>query len=72
MIKAVLQSIEGVEVYSIITLLIFMIMFGAIVIYVMRMKKDDIQHYSLIPLDDPDPGNNDRPRSVGVRQWKED
>ncbi len=52
MIKSVLQSISGVEIYSIVSLILFITAFVLVMIWVIRLEKQDIRRYSLLPLDD--------------------
>lgn len=51
-IKGNLENIEGVEVYPIISLLIFFIFFTALFWWVFTTKKAHIKTVSNIPLDD--------------------
>lgn len=55
MIKTVLQSISGVEIYSIISLIAFIAAFALVVIKVISLKKPDMIRYSLLPLEDSHP-----------------
>jgi hypothetical protein len=55
MIKTVLQSISGVEVYSIISLVAFIAAFTLVLIKVISLKKKDVMRYSLLPLEDSPP-----------------
>lgn len=47
-----LQSIEGVSIYPIISLIIFMSIFVMVSLWALRLKKEDIQYMSNIPLED--------------------
>jgi len=47
-----LQSIDGIAIYPIITLIIFLSMFIAITIWALKISKKDIQGMSQIPFDD--------------------
>ena len=51
-IKHNLEGIDGVAVYPIISLLIFVIFFTLMILYVVRIKKKDIDALSAIPLED--------------------
>lgn len=51
-IKHNLTSIDGVAIYPILSLLIFVIFFILVITYVVRMKKSDIAELSNIPLED--------------------
>lgn len=47
-----LTSIDGVAIYPIISLLIFVMFFTIMITYVIRMKKDTIEELSAIPLEE--------------------
>jgi len=54
------DKISGIEIYPIISLLIFVIFFAAMLFYVMRMKKSSINEMKNLPLDlleEPKPTN---------------
>jgi cytochrome c oxidase cbb3-type subunit 4 len=53
-VKGPLESIEGVAIYPIISLLIFFIFFTALFWWVFTAKKDYIKKVSDIPLDQED------------------
>ncbi|MCG9971902.1 CcoQ/FixQ family Cbb3-type cytochrome c oxidase assembly chaperone [Christiangramia crocea] len=50
-VKGPLESIDGVEIYPIISLLIFFIFFTALFWWVITAKKDYIKYVSRMPLD---------------------
>lgn len=50
-IKHNLTSIDQIEIYPIISLLIFVIFFVVMLTYVIRMKKTDIAEMSALPMD---------------------
>ncbi|MCH9660160.1 MAG: CcoQ/FixQ family Cbb3-type cytochrome c oxidase assembly chaperone [Bacteroidetes bacterium] len=50
-IKGNLENIDGVEIYPIISLLIFFIFFAALFYWVFTTKKEHINEVSNIPLD---------------------
>ncbi|MCP9199629.1 CcoQ/FixQ family Cbb3-type cytochrome c oxidase assembly chaperone [Gramella sp. GC03-9] len=50
-VKGPLESIEGVAIYPIISLLIFFIFFTALFWWVITAKKDYIKNVSSIPLE---------------------
>jgi cytochrome c oxidase cbb3-type subunit 4 len=58
-IKGNLEQIDGVEIYPIISLLIFFIFFSALFWWVFTAKKDYIEEVSNIPLNDEAITNND-------------
>ncbi len=51
MIKDVLQSIEGIEIYPIISLLLFFITFVLMLIKVFNLDKKYLQKMGKLPLD---------------------
>lgn len=51
-IKHNLSTIDGVSIYPILSLLIFVIFFIVVITYVVRMKKNEIAELSSIPLED--------------------
>lgn len=52
MYKEVLRSIENVEVFPIISLLIFVLFFVGVTIWAIRVPKEFIDHMSSLPMDD--------------------
>lgn len=50
-IKGNLENIEGVEIYPIISLLIFFIFFSVLFYWVFTTKKEHIEEVSNIPLE---------------------
>lgn len=52
MYKNVLNSIHDVEIYPIITLIVFAVFFFSMIAMVMRMDKKTVAHASSLPLDD--------------------
>ena len=52
MYKNVLESITGVEIYPIISLLLFVIVFSVMLIYVLRGNKQLFDRISTIPLEE--------------------
>jgi hypothetical protein len=51
-IKHNLTGIDGVAIYPILSLLIFVIFFALVITYVIRMKKKEIEILSSIPLEE--------------------
>ena len=62
MYKEVLQSIGGVHVYPVVSLILFLVSFSLVVLWVMKMKRNDIQRWSRLPLD-----GGDQPSDGGDR-----
>ena len=54
MIKDVLQSIAFIEIYPIISMVLFLMAFMMVMIYMFRLDKADIKRYSRFPLNDPE------------------
>ncbi len=50
-IKHNLESIDGVEIYPIISLLLFLIVFVGMLVFVLRLPKKSIDEISQLPLD---------------------
>jgi cytochrome c oxidase cbb3-type subunit IV len=55
MYKEVLRSIEGIEIYPIVALLIFFAFFVGVIIWSARMDKEQLRELALLPLDDEVP-----------------
>ena len=56
--RSVLESIEGVEIYPIISLLIFVALFAGVIYYVLKMSKTEVDRLSSIPLEETEKENN--------------
>ncbi len=52
MYKEVLRSIENVEIFPIISLVIFVLFFTGIAIWALKVPKEYIEHMSSLPMDD--------------------
>jgi len=52
MFKEVLQSIEGVEFYTIVSMLILILFFIGIIIWLFKVDKKYIKHMSELPLNE--------------------
>jgi len=52
MFKEVLQSIEGVEIYTIVSMIILILFFVGIVIWLFKVDKKYIKHMSELPLNE--------------------
>lgn len=51
-IKHNLTGIDGVEIYPIFSLLVFVLFFSGVLWYVVRMKKKEVESLSNMPLED--------------------
>ncbi len=60
-VKGPLESIDGVGIYPLISLLIFFIFFVALFWWVITAKKDYINQVSNLPLDKEDVSDNSNP-----------
>ncbi|GAB4409789.1 MAG: hypothetical protein OHK0039_13670 [Bacteroidia bacterium] len=52
MYKDVLRSIDGVSLFPVIAIVIFLIFFVLLLIYVIRMDKKEVSSLASIPLDE--------------------
>ena len=57
-VKGYLEQIDGVQVYPIISLLIFFVFFSLLFWWVFTAKKEHIREVSNIPLEDDDNQQN--------------
>jgi hypothetical protein len=55
MYKEILRSIENIEIYPIISLLLFMGFFIGMFLWVIRVPKGYIDHMKSLPIEDQDP-----------------
>ncbi len=51
-VKHHMETIAGIEIYPLISFIIFFIFFLGLTIYVLRLNKKDIDEVSNLPLDD--------------------
>jgi ATP/ADP translocase len=58
MYKKVLAAIEGIDIYPVITLIIFFTFFVLWLVYVMKLKKSYLDRMSDMPLSDGDSHQN--------------
>jgi cytochrome c oxidase cbb3-type subunit IV len=58
MYKNVLQAIENIEIWPMISLIIFFLFFLGVLIYIIRVDKDFIKRMKEMPLDEPDSEKN--------------
>ncbi|MCA2004696.1 MAG: cbb3-type cytochrome c oxidase subunit 3 [Ignavibacterium sp.] len=54
MYKEILQSIEGVEIYPIISLIVFVLFFIVVTVWLIRMDKNYINEMKQLPLNNED------------------
>lgn len=60
MIRNVLQTIGGIEVYPIISLLMFFGLFATVLIWFFRVDKSHVKMMASIPLEDAQSAENDK------------
>lgn len=51
MYKDVLRSIENIDIYPVLSLLIFILFFLGVAIWVIRMPKDLVDHMKSLPME---------------------
>jgi cytochrome c oxidase cbb3-type subunit 4 len=56
--KELLQSIEGIEIYPLISLFIFLALFAGIVIWIVKLDKKYIKSMEALPLEKSESGEN--------------
>jgi len=52
MIRNVLESINGVQIYPIISLILFFTVFGGMTFWAIRLRRPYIRHMGNLPLED--------------------
>lgn len=52
--RSVLQSLEGTGIFAIIGIIIFFILFIILMIRIFKMKKETVDEYKNLPLEDDD------------------
>ncbi len=60
MYTEVLQGIEGIGIFPAISLLLFVVVFGAVLIRVMRADSARLEAFAALPLDEPGEATDDR------------
>ena len=64
MYKELLQSIEGIEIYPLISLFIFLALFAGITVWILKLDKKYVNEMEILPLDDGvESGNNKKMKS---------
>lgn len=58
-IKHNMETIDGVEIYPIISFLIFFTLFMAVLYFTIRKSKKSIEEVSLLPLDKPNTNHHE-------------
>lgn len=57
-VKHYLETIIGIEIFPLISLVIFTVFFAAILVYVIKMDKERVKEVSNLPLDPEKPTAN--------------
>jgi cytochrome c oxidase cbb3-type subunit IV len=57
MYKDILQSIEGVSVYPVFSMIVFVLFFAAIIIWLVRVDKNYIKKMENLPLEKEEKNN---------------
>jgi hypothetical protein len=52
MYKEVLRTIAGIEVFPVLSLVIFLTVFVVMLVWVLRLDRDSLTTYASLPLDD--------------------
>jgi cytochrome c oxidase cbb3-type subunit IV len=69
MYKEILRTIVGIEVFPVLSLLIFVTVFMVMLVWVMRMDRGRLATYANLPLEDaPTPSSASRPGASGGTQ----
>lgn len=55
MYKELLQSIAGVEIFPVVSLLLFVVVFGTVLYWTSRVDRATLTEMSQMPLDEPVP-----------------
>lgn len=59
MFKQIFDNIQGVEIWAIIGLFLFILAFVLILVYVILMKKSEVKYMANLPLENDSPQNGD-------------
>jgi len=52
MFKNIFENIEGISIFPVISLILFMAIFIFIIVWIIRLKKEDVNEMKNIPLND--------------------
>lgn len=67
MYKNVLQAIENIEIWPIISLIIFFLFFLGVLIYIVRVDKGFIQRMKELPLEDGTKPETDKTGKIKIQ-----
>lgn len=65
MFSEIFESIEGIDIIAISTTIVFFVIFIAVIIWVLRLKREYVQRWRQIPFDDKE---NEGSKEVFVRK----
>lgn len=57
-VTKVLEGVADIQIFPIIGLIIFFLLFIALVIHVARLSREEVEEYSNLPLDHDDSSSN--------------
>jgi hypothetical protein len=52
MLRDIFKSVGGIEGYGMISMMIFVVFFTLLVLYALSLKKEEVEDFSRMPLDD--------------------
>lgn len=67
MIRDVLQSLEGIELYPVISLIIFIVFFAALIIWMIKVDKKYIKKMKNLPLEKENETENNNSGDVNEK-----
>jgi cbb3-type cytochrome oxidase subunit 3 len=63
-IKEYLADVKGVDIFAIISMVIFILVFVLMVIHTFSLRKADIKEFSKLPLEDDQDGNKNNNKDL--------
>lgn len=55
MIRNVLENIGGIQIYPIVSLILFLLVFGGMTLWALRLRRPYVNHMGNLPLEDETP-----------------
>ncbi|MEI7726964.1 MAG: CcoQ/FixQ family Cbb3-type cytochrome c oxidase assembly chaperone [Bacteroidota bacterium] len=52
MLRDIFKSVGGIESYGLISMIIFLVFFALLLLHTFSLKKNDVEDFSRMPLDD--------------------
>ncbi|RPI13833.1 MAG: cbb3-type cytochrome c oxidase subunit 3 [Ignavibacteriae bacterium] len=68
MFNQIFENIEGIEIYPIISFVIFFLFFIAVTVWIFRMDKSYVKQMEVIPLDEDSNINKDPEKESYVKK----